>query len=275
MAPAGAPALLAAVAALVAVAPAPRAAARVSMMVSARRRTHPTSQSRSGLRRRAVMVSAHGQAVIGFAGRLVRNLARCPPDEVADRRLGVVVVVATLAGLVAPVLIVPVALVAFLGPGLRRRSAQRRRRDQIAAEIPDLVELFRLAVTAGLTVHQAAAAVASRAPGITGAAVAAVPRRVAGGERLADALDRLVDIDEEIRPLAGALASAERYGLPLGPTLERLALEARLARRRRAEEVARRLPVQMLFPLVLCILPAFGLLSVVPLVLAALGNLPH
>jgi hypothetical protein len=44
-------------------------------------------------------------------------------------------------------------------------------------------------------------------------------------------------------------------------------------RRRRAEEDARRLPVQLLFPLVLCVLPAFGLLAVVPLLLASLQSL--
>ena len=46
-------------------------------------------------------------------------------------------------------------------------------------------------------------------------------------------------------------------------------------RRRRAEEAARRLPVQLLFPLVLCVLPAFVLLAVVPLLLAAVPQLPR
>jgi hypothetical protein len=44
-------------------------------------------------------------------------------------------------------------------------------------------------------------------------------------------------------------------------------------RRRWAELHARRLPVQLLFPLVVCILPAFGLLAIVPLVLSALSSL--
>ena len=44
-----------------------------------------------------------------------------------------------------------------------------------------------------------------------------------------------------------------------------------MLRRREAEERARRLPVQLLFPLVVCVLPAFGLLAVVPLLA---GSLP-
>jgi tight adherence protein C len=49
--------------------------------------------------------------------------------------------------------------------------------------------------------------------------------------------------------------------------------EARLIRRRASEVAARRLPVQLLFPLVLCTLPAFGLLTVVPLLVSAFDTL--
>ena len=37
----------------------------------------------------------------------------------------------------------------------------------------------------------------------------------------------------------------------------------------RAEEAARRVPVKLLFPLVLCVLPAFALLTVAPLLAGA------
>ena len=70
------------------------------------------------------------------------------------------------------------------------------------------------------------------------------------------------------------LVASERYGVPLTEGLDRVAREARLERRRRAEERARRLPVLLLFPLVLCVLPAFGLLTVVPLLVGSLPDLP-
>ena len=84
---------------------------------------------------------------------------------------------------------------------------------------------------------------------------------------------RLGDLGAAVRPLVAALVAAERYGAAVGARLERLALDARLAHRRRAEEAARRLPVQLLFPLVGCILPAFGLLTVVPLLAASMPRL--
>jgi pilus assembly protein TadC len=75
------------------------------------------------------------------------------------------------------------------------------------------------------------------------------------------------------RPLLDALLQHDRYGTPLLPALERVAIEARARRRRRAEEAARRLPVVLLFPLVLTTLPAFVLLTVVPLLAGSLGSL--
>ncbi|HET9442168.1 MAG TPA: type II secretion system F family protein, partial [Acidimicrobiales bacterium] len=75
---------------------------------------------------------------------------------------------------------------------------------------------------------------------------------------------------EGARPLVAALVDAERYGAPLAAALDRVADAARLARQRAAEEEARRVPVKLLFPLVACILPAFGLLTVAPLIAGGL-----
>ena len=49
-------------------------------------------------------------------------------------------------------------------------------------------------------------------------------------------------------PLITALVASDLEGTPLVPALERLAAEARLDRRRRAEEAARKVPVELLFP---------------------------
>ena len=78
---------------------------------------------------------------------------------------------------------------------------------------------------------------------------------------------------EAARPLGRVLAEHVRHGSPLLPGLERVGVDARARRRRAAETRARRLPVLLLFPLVLCTLPAFGLLTVAPIVAGTLSSL--
>ncbi len=146
-----------------------------------------------------------------------------------------------------------------------------------AASVPDIVDLFGVAVQAGLNVRLAVVAVAERAPaGAVRDALRGALDEVAAGGRLGDALERVpavVDPGSAVRPLTAALVDAERYGTPLGPTLDRLADEARRRRQRRAEEAARRIPVRLLFPLVTCVLPAFALLTVAPLIAGGLRAL--
>jgi tight adherence protein C len=117
-------------------------------------------------------------------------------------------------------------------------------------------------------------AVARRAPPAWAPSLGALVDQIERGQRVGDALDALPDaLGEPARPLVRVLAGAERYGTPLLPGLDRLAVDARLDRRRRAEEAARRVPVKLLFPLVLCVLPAFGMLTVAPLLAGALESL--
>ena len=157
---------------------------------------------------------------------------------------------------------------------LRLRREERCRLAALAADVPDVVDLFVLAVGAGLTVPLAVATVGRRAAGPLGAELRRVCDDVALGRRLADALEDVpTRAGEAVRPLVAALVASERYGAPLSSGLERLAGEVRHDRRRRAEEVARRIPVKLLFPLVGCTLPAFALLTVAPLIAGALRSL--
>ncbi len=161
---------------------------------------------------------------------------------------------------------------------VRVRYLTRRRRHRALAtsarELPDVVDLFALAIGSGLNLRLALVAVASRAPPSWVDPLTAVVARIERGIGVADAFDQLPAMSgEHVHPLVSALVSSERYGTPLLPSLERLAGEVRLDRRRRAEEAARRVPVKLLFPLVLCILPAFGALTIAPLLAGALGSL--
>lgn len=229
-------------------------------------------------------------ATIGLAlrwrplpARLARLAASREHDGVAPPRSGAVTAVGVVPALavlvvVTTALIHPVLGMVAVGVGTAVEPVRARRRTRahdaaLRDQLPDLVDLFRSAVDAGLTVGQAIDAVGSRLDGPCGAALHTVRRRVALGERRVVALEALHDLGEPIRPLAAALIASERDGAPLGVALRAVSDDARLVRRRAAEEAARRLPVQLLFPLVLCILPAFGLLTLVPLLAGTLRSL--
>ena len=73
--------------------------------------------------------------------------------------------------------------------------------------------------------------------------------------------------------LCEALLASERDGVAVGPLLERLSAVTRQQRRQELDAAARQLPVRMAIPLVVCVLPSFVLLGVVPLFVGSLGGL--
>ena len=213
--------------------------------------------------------------VAELVGRKVLSTLRRPPatDDEA-RRIGLVTVVVAVGWLAHPLAGALLLGAGLCLPALAQRRAARARRAAIEAELPDLVDLFLLAVDAGLTVPLAVAAVARRAPGPLAAEFAIVAAEVDRGRRLADSLEQVpLRTADAVRPLTSVLVASERYGTPVAAALERLAVEVRIYAQRRAEEAARRVPVTLLFPLVLCILPAFALLTVAPLVANGLRSL--
>ena len=182
-------------------------------------------------------------------GAAVLRRAHRPADPVVARRLGTAILVGvTFLPVLAPAA-VPAGVMTWALPGLKARRHERRRLAALAADLPDVVDLLVLAVGSGLTVHLAVRNVARRAPGPLGGELRRACEEATLGRRLGDALGDLPSrAGDAVRPLVAALLASERYGAPLGAGLERLALEVRADRRRRAEEAARKIPVKLLSP---------------------------
>lgn len=162
-----------------------------------------------------------------------------------------------------------------LSPRLSHLRATRTRDRRVADALPDAVDLLLLSTSAGLTLPIAHPLVVQRVAPPLGDALRAAHEEAALGRPRADALiDALAPLGDRPLSVGYALADHLRYGAPIVPTLERLSAELRLDRRRRAEQAARRVPVRLLAPLIVCVLPAFALLTVVPLLAASLRQLP-
>jgi tight adherence protein C len=159
-------------------------------------------------------------------------------------------------------------------------AADRRRRGRDAATpdalatLPDLVDLLGVAAAAGLPPLPAVVAVAERAPAPWRAPLLAAVAEAGQGRRAVDALHHLRSAHGDLaRPLAAVLRAGLDDGDAFVPGLAALAADTRDLRRRRAEEAARRIPVRLLLPLVLCSLPAAAVLTIVPIVAGALDGL--
>jgi tight adherence protein C len=161
------------------------------------------------------------------------------------------------------------AVVARVHEQRRTRALERT----VASELPVTVDLLAVAVGAGCTPFLAVDTAVRWAPAHLGAWLDDVRRSCALGRGFADALDDLASRVPPLQPLVDALLASDRFGAPVGDALLRLAAEQRTALRRRAEAAARTVPVRLLFPLIFLVLPAFGLLTVVPAVLDGLGGL--
>lgn len=212
-----------------------------------------------------------------FAGRflLLKKLSQrisqsLRTKSVARRFLAVAAVVIAFAG-------GPVMLLALGGCGVawhwKKRSSQRQDQN-IIGDLAEVLDLFLLGTSAGLTVWLTLEEVSKHARGRLGETLQEAVRRVNLGASLTETLEWLSrQHNGQLRLLTRPLIEAERYGVALEPSLLRAREEARQLRRRQAEAAARRVPVKLMFPLVLCILPAFGLLTVVPQLVSTLNLL--
>lgn len=242
-------------------------------------RSHTAHVSRiDELPRRAVVVQAKPQRRLlqDLGGRVLAlpliRTASVSPELHWSVGAAVVMCPAVAVVSVRVAFVIAVLLVGVPTMRARRQSANRKRR--IAQDMPMIIDLLHLAIQSGLTVGAALAYVAAAVE----SPVSDVYRRglaqLDQGRRLAEVLEICeAELGDEALALTSALLSAERYGSPLSETLGQLVQETRLDQERRAEQAARRLSVQLLFPVAGCILPAFALLTAAPLLAGSVGTL--
>ena len=182
------------------------------------------------------------------------------------------IVVSTAIGMV--LLSVPLAVVAWRIPGIVLDRRARRRRSAADREVPVLLDLLAVATSAGHPPQLALRRAIEASEGPLAEELRAVLRATDLGGRWRDELVAasgrlgLPDLDR----IVGALTRSEALGSSLAEEVVRLASDVREARRAAATERARAAPVKMLFPLVFLVLPAFLLLTVVPVLVSTVES---
>jgi tight adherence protein C len=154
-----------------------------------------------------------------------------------------------------------------------RRAA--RRRHEIESEVPQLLDLLAAGSSAGLSAPMALRRAASALRGPLGGELRSAFEAVDLGGRWRDQLGGVAERtgSPDLRRAVAVLVRTETLGSSLSEATRELAASVRHARRASTSERARTAPVKMLFPLVFLVLPAFLLLTVVPVLLTTLRSI--
>jgi tight adherence protein C len=157
-------------------------------------------------------------------------------------------------------LLAPVA--GWLVPDLLLARAATKRAETIAGELPELLDLLRVAVAAGLPPARALADVGSRHGGLLAAEWLATSRAIGLGVPATEALDvlRRRCPGGGVAALVAALERSARHGAPLAPTLAAQSTHARAARAHVLAERAARAGPKIQLTVALLLVPSAMLL---------------
>lgn len=140
-----------------------------------------------------------------------------------------------------------------------------RRREEILTGLPQVCDLLAVTLESGLPLRSATRVLADVLPGPLGEALAGVDTRVSLGADESAAWRELAT-EPGLEALGLEVARTVGSGIALARVLRGLAVDARREAQAAAEVRAKRVGVLSVLPLMLCYLPAFVLLGVVPII---------
>ena len=154
--------------------------------------------------------------------------------------------------------LVAVTALGLFGPDMILDRRGRERQLAIQRKLPDTIDQVTICVEAGLGFEAAMQRAGGSGTGALADELVRTLQQMQLGSTRGQALRDLIERTDapDLRRFVLALIQAEAYGLPIADVLRVQAAELRIKRRQRAEEHAMKIPVKIIFPLVLCILPA-------------------
>ena len=151
----------------------------------------------------------------------------------------------------------------------------KARQKAILLQIPDALDLLTISVRAGLGFDAALGKVVEKMKGPLVDEFRRALAEVRVGKARRDALRDIMPRTEVV-PLSnfiGAIIQAEQLGVSISKVLQVQSEQLRIERRQRAEEMAAKAPIKMLFPLVGCIFPSLFIVILGPAIILIIENL--
>ena len=165
--------------------------------------------------------------------------------------------------------------VGFFVPDFWLSNRIRARQRAILLAIPDVLDLLTISVKAGLGFDAALGKVVEKSEGPLTDEFRRALAEVRIGKARRDALKEMVARTNvpALTNFIGAIIQAEQLGVAIANVLEIQSEQLRIERRQRAEEMAAKAPIKMLFPLVGCIFPSMFIVILGPAMILIVNNL--
>jgi len=204
----------------------------------------------------------------GAAGRLAHllDLAGNPAGWTADRVLGAKGAALVSGAVLGLLFAAGGGAAGFFLPDLLVYNLGIKRQDDLQRSLADALDMLTVCVEAGQGFDAALMQVARSVEGPVAGEFARVISEIQIGKSRAAAFGSLGERTRvpAIKTFVSALVQADRLGLPVASVLREQSKEMRSARRQLAEEKAQKVPVKILFPMLLCIFPALFIVIIGP-----------
>lgn len=166
----------------------------------------------------------------------------------------------------AIVVVVGFALLGFYLPDILIYNTGLKRQAIIQKTLPDALDMLTISVEAGLGFDASLSQVARNTEGPVGVEFFRVLQERQIGKTREASFRELAGRTTvpELKAFAASLVQADALGIPIANVLREQAKEMRIKRRQRAEEAAQKVPVKILFPLILFILPSLFVIVIGP-----------
>lgn len=158
---------------------------------------------------------------------------------------------------------------AYFIPDLLLYSRGSERQKKIQLELPNTLDQMLIAVEAGLGFESSMARAGQNGKGPLAEELIRTLQDMQVGRSRRDSYLSLADRSnvQDLRSFVRAVVQADAYGIAIAKVLKAQAREMRVNRRQRAEQKAMKLPVLVLFPLLLFIFPVIFIVILGPAVI--------
>jgi tight adherence protein C len=165
-------------------------------------------------------------------------------------------------------LAIAAGVLGFFAPSIAVKQARDKRVQSIEKDLPDVLDLLAISVEAGVGLEGAIRSVSERFPGPLGEELSHALSEMELGSSRRDALEHLRRRTEvpDLDGFVMSLLQASALGMPLTRVLKTEADELRRRRRQRVREAAAKLPVKLVFPLIVFVMPAMFVVIIGPAV---------